>query len=154
MLYSKGLVQFLQFRYQRGVLYRLRALGERHNMDITIEGFHSWMWRGLSFLLPFLFIGYFFQMYNAYVLYLHSYDPEASWQVRWIMKIAHFIFFVYCPLLFFNVCVNGNYKKWIHVYALSGACLECPIFICISWKHHYNHDGHPTKTQRKSEAER
>lgn len=79
--YFEGLVQFLQFRYQRGVLYRLRALGERHNMDITIEGFHSWMWRGLSFLLPFLFIGYMFQMYNAYVLYLLSYDPEASWQV-------------------------------------------------------------------------
>jgi len=76
-----SLVQFLQFRYQRGVLYRLRALGERHNMDITIEGFHSWMWRGLSFLLPFLFIGYFFQMYNAYVLYHLCYHPEAAWQV-------------------------------------------------------------------------
>lgn len=76
-----GLVQFLQFRYQRGVLYRLRALGERHNMDITIEGFHSWMWRGLSFLLPFLFIGYMFQMYNAYVLFELSYNAEATWQV-------------------------------------------------------------------------
>jgi len=77
-----GLVQFLQFRYQRGCLYRLRALGERHNMDITIEGFHSWMWRGLSFLLPFLFVGYFYQLYNAYVLYKLSYHPEATWQVR------------------------------------------------------------------------
>jgi len=76
-----SLVQFLQFRYQRGCLYRLRALGERHNMDITIEGFHSWMWRGLSFLFPFLFIGYFFQLYNSYVLYQLSYDPNATWQV-------------------------------------------------------------------------
>ena len=32
-------VQFLQYYYQRGCLYRLRALGERHNMDITAEGF-------------------------------------------------------------------------------------------------------------------
>lgn len=76
-----GIVQFLQFRYQKGVLYRLKALGERHNMDITIEGFHSWMWRGLSFLLPFLFVGYFFQAYNAWVLYKLSEHPEATWQI-------------------------------------------------------------------------
>ncbi|XP_015597271.1 transmembrane protein 120 homolog isoform X2 [Cephus cinctus] len=74
-------VQYLQFRYQRGVLYRLKALGERHNMDITIEGFHSWMWRGLSFLLPFLFVGYFFQLYNAYTLYVLISHPEATWHV-------------------------------------------------------------------------
>lgn len=67
--------------YQSGVLYRLKALGERHNMDITIEGFHSWMWRGLSFLLPVLFAGYVFQFYNAYTLYKLSYHEEATWQV-------------------------------------------------------------------------
>lgn len=74
-------MQYLQFCYQRGVLYRLKALGERHNMDITIEGFHSWMWRGLSFLLPFLFVGYIFQLYNAYVLYTLISHPEATWHV-------------------------------------------------------------------------
>lgn len=79
--YFSGVVQYLQFVYQRGVLYRLKALGERHNMDITIEGFHSWMWKGLSFLLPFLFIGYIFQVYNAYTLYNLSYHPEATWHV-------------------------------------------------------------------------
>ncbi|KOC67116.1 Transmembrane protein 120 like protein [Habropoda laboriosa] len=76
-----SVVQSLQFCYQRGVLYRLKALGERHNMDITIEGFHSWMWRGLSFLLPFLFVGYIFQLYNAYVLYALTFHPEATWHV-------------------------------------------------------------------------
>lgn len=76
-----GFVQYLQFRYQSGVLYRLKALGERHNMDITIEGFHSWMWRGLSFLLPFLFVGYFFQLYNAYILFKLIKHPEATWHV-------------------------------------------------------------------------
>lgn len=50
-------------------------------MDITIEGFHSWMWRGLSYLLPFLFAGYLFQLYIAYTLYHISYHPEATWQV-------------------------------------------------------------------------
>jgi hypothetical protein len=76
-----GVVQYLQFRYQQGVLYRLKALGERHNMDITIEGFHSWMWRGLSFLLPFLYVGYTYQLYNAYTLYQLIFHPEATWQV-------------------------------------------------------------------------
>jgi len=81
-LFTPGSIQFLQFWYQRGCLYRLRALGERHNMDITIEGFHSWMWRGLSFLLPFLYVGYMFQLYNAYVLYQLSFRPNATWHVR------------------------------------------------------------------------
>ncbi|GIX72767.1 transmembrane protein 120 homolog [Caerostris extrusa] len=60
MYYScySSFLQFLQYKYQQGCLYRLRALGERHNMDITIDGFHSWMWRGLKFLLIFLSIGY------------------------------------------------------------------------------------------------
>ncbi|XP_066997627.2 transmembrane protein 120 homolog isoform X2 [Anabrus simplex] len=76
-----SVVQSLQFWYQRGVLYRLKALGERHDMDITIEGFHSWMWKGLSFLVPFLYFGYAFQAYNFYVLYRLSFMTEATWQV-------------------------------------------------------------------------
>ncbi|KAJ2949196.1 hypothetical protein O0L34_g6141 [Tuta absoluta] len=79
-----SVVQFMQFRYQSGVLYRLKALGARHNMDITIEGFHSWMWRGLSYLLPFLFGGYIFQLYVAVTLYQLSYHPEATWQVPYL----------------------------------------------------------------------
>lgn len=76
-----SIVQYLQFGYQKGLLYRLKALGERHNMDITIEGFHSWMWRGLSFLIPFLVIGYIYQAYNAWKLYQLSFHPDATWQV-------------------------------------------------------------------------
>lgn len=87
------MVQFLQFRYQRGVLYRLKALGERHDMDITIEGFHSWMWRGLSLMLPFLFCGYIFQAYNSFVLYRLSYHPDAPWQV-FVLSILFFVLFV------------------------------------------------------------
>lgn len=78
-----GLVQVLQYRYQHGQLYKLKALGERSTgMDITIEGFHSWMFRGLAFLLPFLFVGYFLQLYNAYTLWNLSKDPRChEWQV-------------------------------------------------------------------------
>lgn len=88
-----SLVQYMQFRYQKGVLYRLKALGERHNMDITIEGFHSWMWRGLSFLIPFLFAGYMFQFYNAWTLYQLTKHPDATWQIP-VLSILFLILFI------------------------------------------------------------
>ncbi|XP_055706826.1 transmembrane protein 120 homolog [Phlebotomus papatasi] len=88
-----SMVQYLQFRYQKGVLYRLKALGERHNMDITIEGFHTWMWKGIGFLLPFLFIGYIFQAYNAWVLYKLSLHPDATWQIP-MMSFLFLILFI------------------------------------------------------------
>merc|ERR1719266_3283991 len=74
-----GFLQYLQFTHQRGCLYRLRSLGERNDMDITIDGFHSWMWKGLSFLLPFLFTGYIWQLYNAYTLFYLSYETGKTW---------------------------------------------------------------------------
>ncbi|XP_019952906.1 ion channel TACAN [Paralichthys olivaceus] len=78
----QSFVQFLQCYYQSGCLYRLRALGERHNMDLTVEGFQSWMWRGLTFLLPFLFLCHFWQLYNSITLFKMSQLPECKeWQV-------------------------------------------------------------------------
>uniref|UniRef100_A0A8C5EIF5 Transmembrane protein 120A-like n=1 Tax=Gouania willdenowi TaxID=441366 RepID=A0A8C5EIF5_GOUWI len=78
----QSFVQFLQYYYQSGCLYRLRALGERHNMDLTVEGFQSWMWRGLTFLLPFLFFGHFWQLYNSLTLFNMFQLPECKeWQV-------------------------------------------------------------------------
>lgn len=88
-----SVVQYLQFRYQSGVLYRLKALGERHNMDITIEGFHSWMWRGLSFLFPFLFVVYFYQLYLSVSLFNLSYMRGATWHVS-ILSYAFFSLFI------------------------------------------------------------
>lgn len=55
------------------------------------EGFHSWMWRGLSFLLPFLYAAYLFQAYNAYTLYLLSLRPDCS---EWQVLALALIFFV------------------------------------------------------------
>ena len=97
------MVQYLQFGYQKGLLYRLKALGERHNMDITIEGFHSWMWRGLSFLLPFLFIGYAFQAYNAWTLYkLATNPPDAPWHVSHCYHASLNVLYS-----FFSFCIKG-----------------------------------------------
>ncbi|CAF2164329.1 unnamed protein product [Rotaria magnacalcarata] len=87
-------VQGLQFYYQRGCLYRLRALGETHDMDITIEGFHRWMFRGLSFLVPFLLVGYLFQLYNAYALWQLAHVPTThEWQVL-VLAIIFFLLFL------------------------------------------------------------
>lgn len=77
-----GVVSYLQFHYQRGCLYRLRCLGIHDNdMDITVDGFQSWMFKGLSFLLPFLAFGYLWQLYHAYTLYVLSLCEDAEWQV-------------------------------------------------------------------------
>uniref|UniRef100_A0A1I7XAQ9 L-lactate permease n=1 Tax=Heterorhabditis bacteriophora TaxID=37862 RepID=A0A1I7XAQ9_HETBA len=50
-------------------------------MDITVEGFTSWMFKGLTFLLPFLVAGYFFQLYNAYTLWHLSFECTGQWQI-------------------------------------------------------------------------
>ena len=92
-MFCTGVIQYLQFGYQKGVLYRLKALGERHDMDITIEGFHSWMWKGLSFLLPFLFGGYIFQAYNSWTLFKLTSHPDATWQVS-VLSLLFFLLFV------------------------------------------------------------
>ncbi|BFZ05375.1 hypothetical protein BsWGS_08414 [Bradybaena similaris] len=87
-------VYVLQYYYQSGCLYRLRSLGESHEMDITVEGFMSWMWKGLSFLLPFLYFGYFFQLYNAYILFQLAQHPQCDeWQVL-ALSIIHLTLFL------------------------------------------------------------
>jgi D-alanyl-lipoteichoic acid acyltransferase DltB (MBOAT superfamily) len=77
-------------------------------MDITIEGFHSWMWRGLSFLLPFLYVGYVYQLYNAYTLYKLIFHPEATWQVYLKLCVCHLLYINrFC--LIKNV-IEGNFR--------------------------------------------
>ncbi|KAJ0063516.1 hypothetical protein NL108_002746, partial [Boleophthalmus pectinirostris] len=74
----QSFVQCLQCYYQSGCLYRLRALGERHNLDLTVEGFQSWMWKGLTFLLPFLFFGHFWQLFNSISLFNMAQLPDCK----------------------------------------------------------------------------
>ncbi|KAH0625592.1 hypothetical protein JD844_015174 [Phrynosoma platyrhinos] len=87
-------VQFLQYYYQSGCLYRLRALGERNQLDLTVEGFQSWMWRGLTFLLPFLFFGHFWQLYNAITLFeLSRHKDCKEWQV-FVLALTFLVLFL------------------------------------------------------------
>jgi hypothetical protein len=54
------------------------------------------MLRGLSFLAPFLFIGYLFQLYNAYIIYNLSLDPKSEPNPDWqfMLKILAGIFLI------------------------------------------------------------
>uniref|UniRef100_A0A8C5HGF9 Transmembrane protein 120B n=1 Tax=Gouania willdenowi TaxID=441366 RepID=A0A8C5HGF9_GOUWI len=89
-----GFVQFLQYYYQSGCLYRLRALGERNQLDLTVEGFQSWMWRGLTFLLPFLFFGHFWQLYNSVTLFrLAGREDCKEWQV-YMLALTFLVLFL------------------------------------------------------------
>ncbi|XP_057295052.1 ion channel TACAN-like [Hydractinia symbiolongicarpus] len=91
-------VQFLQYHYQHGMLYRMRALGRGSNMDLTQDVFRSYMLKGLTFLVPFLVAGYIFQLYNGYVLYRLSQHEECrEWQV------------LASSLLFFVIAVGNIY---------------------------------------------
>jgi len=112
-------VQLLQYYYQSGLMYRLRALGQRRNMDVTVEGFQSWMWKGLSFLLPFLVSGYMFQLYNSYVLYLLSHDPRCKeWQVI-CLSLLFFVLFLgnvwTTSLVITEKCLKRGYDEHKHV---------------------------------------
>lgn len=87
-------VQFLQYYYQSGCLYRLCALGKRNHLDLTVEGFQSWMWRGLTFLLPFLFFGHFWQLYNAITLFeLSRHTDCKEWQV-FVLALTFLLLFL------------------------------------------------------------
>ncbi|NP_001086700.1 transmembrane protein 120B-B [Xenopus laevis] len=87
-------VQFLQYYYQSGCLYRLRALGERNHLHLTVEGFQSWMWRGLTFLLPVLFFGHFWQLYNAMTLFgLSRHEECKEWQV-FVLALTFLLLFL------------------------------------------------------------
>ncbi|KAM9329340.1 transmembrane protein 120B [Gastrophryne carolinensis] len=90
----QSFLQFLQYYYQSGCLYRLRALGERNHLDLTTEGFQSWMWRGLTFILPFLFFGHFWQLYNAVTLFkLSRHEACKEWQV-FVLALTFFLLFL------------------------------------------------------------
>ncbi|KAM3827806.1 transmembrane protein 120B-like [Vipera latastei] len=90
----QSFVQFLQYYYQSGCLYRIRALGKRNHLDLTVERFQSWMWRGLMFLLPFLFFGQFWQLYNAITLFeLSRHKKCKEWQVS-VLALTFLILFL------------------------------------------------------------
>lgn len=78
-----SLTQYMTYQAQRGGLYRRRILGKCNHLAVTVKGFRAWMWQGLTFLLPFLFLGYLFQLYITYDLYkiFKSRKQICTWHV-------------------------------------------------------------------------
>jgi len=94
-----GVLQIMQSYYQTAVLRRLYALGQRFEMDVTLEGFSSWMFKGLSFLLPFLIVGYLIQAYCSYYLfnmYFRGRDDCSDSEDWHMLGLAVFFFVVSC----------------------------------------------------------
>ena len=89
--------------FQKGCLYRLRSLGERQDMDITIDGFHSWMWKGKIF-------GYF-TMSENFKLILKSNEL--------LTKISKNIYIFVCYLYW--ACLNCNKIFYVLIMHRFGA---------------------------------
>ena len=45
----------------------------------------------MSFLLPFLYIGYFFELYNSYTLFYLSFREDATWQIPCLGLVFAFL---------------------------------------------------------------
>eukprot|EP00118_Oscarella_pearsei_P008744 m.46634 g.46634 ORF g.46634 m.46634 type:complete len:321 (+) comp33713_c0_seq4:47-1009(+) len=87
-----NLVQFLQYYYQRGSLYRLISLGKVHELEITRDGPRVKTWAELTFLLPFLIFGYAWQFYHAYSL-IGVWFKEGA-QPEWELFVIGIMFFI------------------------------------------------------------
>ncbi|XP_078410280.1 transmembrane protein 120B isoform X2 [Cetorhinus maximus] len=62
--------------------------------SIYQKGFQSWMWRGLTFLLPFLFFGHFWQLYNSVTLFgLSQHERCKEWQV-FVLALTFLVLFL------------------------------------------------------------
>ncbi|KNC50285.1 transmembrane protein 120A [Thecamonas trahens ATCC 50062] len=78
-----GCLQMLQYRYQRARLQVLRSLGQTEGTDVVNSDTTQMHWTSsMLFLLPFLFVGQFFQLYIGYFLIaLFRTSPSIEWQV-------------------------------------------------------------------------
>ncbi|XP_045067073.1 ion channel TACAN-like [Coregonus clupeaformis] len=93
----QSFVQFLQYYYQSGCLYRLRALGESHNMDLPVgerEVTHCCFW----------------QLYNVLTLFRMAQLPECrKWQV-FMCGCSYLVLFMGN----FSTTLGVVYHKYIH----------------------------------------
>uniref|UniRef100_A0A8C6TGP1 Transmembrane protein 120B n=1 Tax=Neogobius melanostomus TaxID=47308 RepID=A0A8C6TGP1_9GOBI len=68
----QSFLQFLQYYYQSGCLYRLRALGERNQLDLTVGTMFFYFWLNSQF----------WQLYNSVTLFrLAQHEDCKEWQV-------------------------------------------------------------------------
>jgi len=77
-----GMVQIMQYRYQRQRLYVLTSLGQASVMDVAnSDSAQIVVERSFAFLLPFIFLGHSMQLYNSFVLFSRA--RAAEWAIEW-----------------------------------------------------------------------
>jgi len=135
--------QLVQGYYQKGCLYRLKALGDRHSMALTVEGFHSWMWRGLTFVLPFLIVGYMFEFYMFIVLWsLSCHEQCIEWQVLFSSVFMLVIFFGNSSTIYVVLRDKINDLGWRErVIAKADSCKTFVEYVMKN-KYSYNFQEH------------
>ncbi|CAL4119524.1 unnamed protein product, partial [Meganyctiphanes norvegica] len=85
-------IQYIQYKQGRNILYRQRALGRTHSMHVTSEGFQPYMLSGMTYILPFLFIAYVWELYMAVTMYFLAQTPSAQWHETALCSIFSILF--------------------------------------------------------------
>lgn len=93
-----SIVQVLQYKYQKDRLYVRTAIGKSSMMDVANSDSSQVVVEtslALYFLLPFVFFGQLFQVYNAFLLFGWGFLHTDNWQnVEWQVYANCFLFLV------------------------------------------------------------
>ncbi|KAG8146054.1 hypothetical protein E2320_012465 [Naja naja] len=91
--YISTFLSGVMLTWPEGLMYQMFR-NQFLSFSIFQKGFQSWMWRGLTFLLPFLFFGQFWQLYNAITLFeLSRHEKCKEWQVS-VLALTFLILFL------------------------------------------------------------
>ena len=87
----------LQYLYQKGLLYKLVALGQAHPMSVTADGVERKAVGGLYFLVPFLLLVYVSAALQPnYRYHSHHMICTQMYQLVNSLRLLHLYFFVPC----------------------------------------------------------
>ncbi|KAG2374379.1 hypothetical protein C9374_010949 [Naegleria lovaniensis] len=105
-----SIVQVLQYKYQKDRLYVRTAIGKSSMMDVANSDSSQVVVEtslALFFLLPFIFLGQLFQLYNAYLLLDMGYFNTTNWRdVEWQ---------VFANAALFLILAVGNFVTTVEV---------------------------------------
>lgn len=100
--------------------------------SVSAEGFQSWMWRGLTFLLPFLFFGHvsfhvFLLVSNIKLLLLDcTFQEDCTRSSLGIKSIKW-------PGVFLKLSVQQHHERWCLLFFHSfGSCTT--LWPCSAWQ--------------------
>uniref|UniRef100_A0A8C2JF08 Zgc:103681 n=1 Tax=Cyprinus carpio TaxID=7962 RepID=A0A8C2JF08_CYPCA len=102
----QSFVQYLQYYYQSGCLYRLKALGERHNLDLTVA--YEWPYESNHLLYILVNVSQFWQLWNSISLFRKAQMHESK---EWQVSMCGFCFLVLFVGNFFTTLAVVRHKR-------------------------------------------